>query len=132
MTIVDERATSLDPVRPDPFGDGARANPGARLVALPAFRRLLALKRRAVGPMIAFYVVAYFGVMLLMGFARPAMGAKLVGPLTVGYALVLGLYAMCWLIAGLYTFAATRWFDPAAVAAREAAPGVEATTVATP
>lgn len=82
-----------------------------RAVALPSFRELLALKRQIITPMLVIYLVYFLGVMLLAGYARPLMSIKVLGPLNLGYALIIGTYLMCWALAVLYALAAGRLFD---------------------
>ena len=65
----------------------------------------------------------FLAVLIMAGFARPLMGAKITGSLNVGYALVLATYAMCWGLASLYAVIADTRLDPQAaraVAEREA------------
>jgi uncharacterized membrane protein (DUF485 family) len=84
---------------------------------LPAFRNLLASKRRFIAPLLAFYLTYFLGVMLLAGFARPLMSSKVFGPLSLGYVLIIGIYLMCWGLAVLYAYFAERIFDPQAARA---------------
>lgn len=87
----------------------------------PPFQRLMQAKRRAIGSMLAGSLGLFFVMMLLAGYARPFMAMKILGPLNVGYAMILLTYVMCWGLAILYAFIAHRVFDPlAAKSARDA------------
>lgn len=81
---------------------------GRRVVDGSEFRSLLSLKRRTIGPMLAGGMTFFLAVLALAGFARPLMSEKVVGPLNLGYALILATYAMCWGLAILYTFVGAR------------------------
>jgi uncharacterized membrane protein (DUF485 family) len=80
-------------------------------VAQPAFRELLRLKWRVIGPMLALYGASFLGLMLLAGYARPLMAATF-DSLDLGYILIAAAYLMCWTLALLYVVAADRAFDP--------------------
>ncbi|MCJ2035332.1 DUF485 domain-containing protein [Methylobacterium sp. J-068] len=101
----------------------ARSVADARIIDGVEFQRLLRLKRRVVGPMLAGGLGFFLVTLALAGFARPLMAEKIAGPLNLGYGLVLGVYAMCWGLAILYAFLAETCFDPQAaraIAEREA------------
>lgn len=59
----------------------------------------------------------FFVVMLMAGYARPLMSAKLTGALNLGYGLLIATYLICWGVALLYTLAARLSFDPLAAEA---------------
>jgi uncharacterized membrane protein (DUF485 family) len=82
--------------------------------AQPAFRELLRLKWRVIAPMMIVYLLFFSGLMLLAGYERPLMAAAALGPLSVGYVLIIIAYPMCWAAAFIYVFAADAWFDPKA------------------
>ncbi|HYZ39642.1 MAG TPA: DUF485 domain-containing protein [Stellaceae bacterium] len=93
-------------------------------IAQPAFRELLRLKWRVIAPIMTMYLLFFSGLMLLAGYARPVMAAAALGPLSVGYVLIIIAYPMCWAVAFIYVFAADAWFDPKARAiARSLAKG---------
>jgi uncharacterized membrane protein (DUF485 family) len=82
-----------------------------------AFRELIALKVRSVGPLL----VASFGFVvamsLLAGYAKPFMAAKLFGAVNVGYFLVFLTYLVCWAVSLAYVRVANGRFDAQARAA---------------
>lgn len=85
-----------------------------QVAASPAFRALLRAKWRIIAPLMVVYLGIYFTLMLLAGYGRGFMAEPVYGPLNVGYVLILGLYAMCWIISVVYVRVAERIFDPAA------------------
>ncbi len=86
-------------------------------VGLASFQDLLRLKVRVLTPLMVVSLGVFLAVMLLAGFARDLMIVK-VGPLGVGYLLIIGLYGMCWVLGVLYMRIAAREFDPRAERAR--------------
>jgi uncharacterized membrane protein (DUF485 family) len=87
----------------------------------PEFRALINGRRRFVLPATIFFLVWYFGFIILAGYAEDFMGEKVVKDLTVGYVLALTQFIMVWGLAGWYLRKANREFDPlAARAARRA------------
>lgn len=101
-----------------------RASEWTARVDLPAFRRLIDAKRRVISLLLGGSLGFFFLVLLLAGYARPLMAAPFAGPLNVGYALLLAIYAVSWGAALLYTYAAHHSFDPLArEAVREAEAG---------
>jgi uncharacterized membrane protein (DUF485 family) len=65
-----------------------------RLERLPEFRELVARRRRFVVPATAFFLVWYFGFIILAGYAEDFMGQSLVDGFTVGYGLALTQFVM--------------------------------------
>lgn len=89
-------------------------------VRSPSFTKLLALKARCVGPLLAASFVFIIGVTLLAGYAKPFLAQKVAGAFNLGYLLILLTYVLCWTVALIYVATANRRFDPqAAVAVRE-------------
>ena len=82
-----------------------------------AFRQLIALKMRTVGPLLAVSFIFILGMSLLVGYDKPLMGAKVFGPVNVGYLLVFLTYLLCWVVSVVYVRIANARFDPQARAA---------------
>jgi len=110
-------SASLDPSRT------AIAVPASALPLAPTrpalpfgreFRSLLDLKRRTIGPMLGVTLAAFVVVLVLAGYARPLMTAKVAGSLPLGYALIAGIYGLCWGVAVLYAYLADARYDPQA------------------
>jgi len=92
----------------------------------PEFRELVSRKRRFVVPATIFFLVWYFGFVVLAGYAPDFMGREFITDgLTVGYALALSQFVMTWVLGAWYLRKADNEFDPlaeraAAVATRAA------------
>ena len=86
--------------------------PAARTVLhSPSFRQLMAIKRRAVVPLLGASLAFTFGVALLSGFAPALMSLKISGSFTLGYLLVVAIYVVCWAVSVAYVSIANRTFD---------------------
>ena len=90
----------------------------------PAFRELLAAKRRFIVPATLFFVVYYFALPLAVGFLPGLMSTRVTGSLNLAYLFALSQFAMAWTLAALYVRAAARW-DRMAAAIAATAPRIE-------
>ena len=75
----------------------------------PDFKALLAAKARFIVPATIFFVVYYFALPLLVGYATDFMSTPVLGPLNLAYLFALSQFFMAWIIAGLYMRAAARF-----------------------
>ena len=73
------------------------------------FRELLRAKRRFIVPAVIFFVLYYFALPVLVGYARPLMEKRVLGPVNLAYLFALSQFFMAWLIATLYVRAASRF-----------------------
>jgi uncharacterized membrane protein (DUF485 family) len=80
-----------------------------RLAASERFRNLLKAKRRFIVPATIFFVVYYFALPVLIGYARPLMAKPVIGPLNWAYLFALSQFFVAWIIAALYVRAAARF-----------------------
>jgi uncharacterized membrane protein (DUF485 family) len=87
----------------------------------PEFRELIARRRRFVLPATIFFLVWYFGFIILAGYAEDFMGESVYEGLTVGYLFALSQFLMVWGLTWLYLRKADRDFDPLARRAAERA-----------
>jgi uncharacterized membrane protein (DUF485 family) len=88
----------------------------------PEFQQLVRKKRRFVVPATIFFLVWYFGFIVLAGYAPGFMGNEfLTDGLTVGYALALTQFVMVWGLGAWYLRKSDREFDPLAERAAERA-----------
>jgi uncharacterized membrane protein (DUF485 family) len=87
----------------------------------PEFKELIRKRRSFVVPATAFFLVWYFGFIILAGYAPDFMGERLIEGFTVGYAFALTQFVMVWVLAGWYLRRANRDFDPLAQKAAERA-----------
>lgn len=83
------------------------------------FRALLAAKGRFIVPATVFFIVYYFALPVLVGYAPQLMTVRLRGGVNVAYLFALSQFFMAWTLAGLYLRSARRWDRAAAsIAAR--------------
>jgi uncharacterized membrane protein (DUF485 family) len=80
-----------------------------RLAALADFRALLAAKRRFIVPATVFFIVYYFALPVLVGYAPRLMAAKVFGVINVAYLFALSQFFVAWIVAILYVRAASRF-----------------------
>lgn len=80
-----------------------------RLAASERFRNLLKAKRRFVIPAMIFFVVYYFALPALIGYAKPFMEKRVLGPVNLAYLFALSQFFMAWIIAALYVRAAAKF-----------------------
>jgi uncharacterized membrane protein (DUF485 family) len=80
-----------------------------RIAALDEFKGLLAAKRRFIVPATVFFVVYYFALPILVGYAPELMAKKVFGVVNVAYLFALSQFFMAWLVALLYVRAAGRF-----------------------
>jgi uncharacterized membrane protein (DUF485 family) len=85
-----------------------------RFAASERFRNLLKAKRRFIVPATIFFVVYYFALPVLIGYARPLMEKQVFGPVNVAYLFALSQFFVAWIIAALYVRAAARFDKMAA------------------
>ena len=80
-----------------------------KLAASERFRNLLKAKRRFIIPAMIFFIVYYFALPALIGYARPFMEKRVLGPVNLAYLFALSQFFMAWIIAWLYVRAAARF-----------------------
>ena len=80
-----------------------------KLAASERFRDLLKAKKRFIIPAMIFFVVYYFALPVLIGYARPFMEKRVLGPVNLAYLFALSQFFMAWIIAWLYVRAAARF-----------------------
>lgn len=80
-----------------------------RLAASTQFKALLKAKARFIVPATVFFLVYYFSLPLLVGYAPALMARKVFGVVNVAYLFALSQFFMAWLIAWAYVRAASRF-----------------------
>ena len=80
-----------------------------RLAATNEFKSLLKAKARFVVPATIFFIVYYFSLPLLVGYAPELMARKVFGVINVAYLFALSQFLMAWLLAWAYVRAAARF-----------------------
>ena len=86
--------------------DGTNWN---RLAASESFHALLKAKRRFIIPAVIFFVVYYFALPVLVGYAQPLMTKRVMGPVNLAYLFALSQFVMAWTVAAFYVRAAARF-----------------------
>ena len=80
-----------------------------RLAATAEFKALLRAKARFVVPATIFFIVYYFSLPLLVGYAPALMAKKVFGVVNVAYLFALSQFLMAWILAWAYVRAAARF-----------------------
>jgi uncharacterized membrane protein (DUF485 family) len=77
-----------------------------RVAASRSFQDLMATKRIFIIPAFVFFVLYYFALPVLVGFAPRLMSTKVFGVVNLAYLFALSQFFMAWAIAWLYVRAA--------------------------
>ena len=80
-----------------------------RLAGSERFKNLIKAKRRFIVPAMIFFIVYYFALPVLIGYAKPFMERRVFGPVNLAYLFALSQFFMAWIIAALYVRAANRF-----------------------
>lgn len=79
------------------------------IAASARFRELLRAKRRFIVPAMIFFIIYYFALPALVGYARPWMEKRVIGAVNLAYLFALSQFFMAWIIAALYVRAANKF-----------------------
>lgn len=79
------------------------------VAALGEFKALVAAKLRFIVPATVFFLVYYFALPVLVGYAPHVMETKVFGVVNVAYLFALSQFFMAWTLAALYLRAAGRF-----------------------
>ncbi|MBI2822135.1 MAG: DUF485 domain-containing protein [Acidobacteria bacterium] len=80
-----------------------------RVAATEDFRALLRAKRRFIIPATVFFLLYYFALPALVGYAPRLMEKRVIGVVNVAYLFALSQFLMAWILAALYMRAAGRF-----------------------
>ena len=80
-----------------------------RVASTDDFKNLIKAKRRFVFPATVFFVLYYFALPVLVGYAPELMKKNVIGVINIGYVFALSQFFMAWIIAWLYVRAAGRF-----------------------
>ena len=80
-----------------------------RVTQLPEFRAMVRAKLRFIIPAVIFFVVYYFALPVLVGYAPGLMSKRVIGVVNIAYLFALSQFFMAWIIAALYLRAAARF-----------------------
>lgn len=83
-----------------------------RVAAEGEFKELLASKRRFIVPATVFFVLYYFALPVLVGYAPSLMDTRVLG-VNLAYLFALSQFFMAWAVAALYVRAAGGWDETA-------------------
>ena len=83
--------------------------PWERIAAMSTFQALLAAKQRFIIPATLFFLVYYFALPLLVGYAPQIMETKVLGVINLAYVFALSQFFMAWILAALYIRVARRF-----------------------
>jgi uncharacterized membrane protein (DUF485 family) len=73
------------------------------------FKDLMATKKTFIVPAFIFFVVYYFALPALVGYAPGLMSTKVIGQVNLAYLFALSQFFVAWIIAGLYVRAANNF-----------------------
>ncbi len=76
---------------------------------MPEFRAMVKAKLRFIIPAVIFFVVYYFTLPVLVGYAPGLMSKKVFGVVNLAYIFALSQFFMAWIIAALYLRAASKF-----------------------
>jgi len=80
-----------------------------RVAALDEFKALLTAKRKFIVPATIFFIVYYFSLPVLVGYAPQWMATKVFGVINVAYLFALSQFFVAWMVAWAYVRAANRF-----------------------
>ena len=83
------------------------------VAAQEEYKALLASKRRFIVPATVFFVVYYFALPLLVGYAPGLMRRRVFGVINLAYLFALSQFLMAWAVAAAYVRAAGGWDETA-------------------
>ena len=85
------------------------SHPWKEIASSDEFKELVRAKFRMIVPAAAFFVIYYFALPVLVGYAPQLMQRKVIGNVNVAYIFALSQFFMAWTIAALYLRAALRF-----------------------
>src|SRR5215475_6024789 len=80
-----------------------------RVAATDEFKNLIPAKRKFIAPAVIFFIVYYFALPALVGYAPELMSRRILGVINVAYLFALSQFFMAWILAALYVRAAGRF-----------------------
>ena len=84
-----------------------------RAAAHPEFQALMRAKKRFVIPAFVVFVIYYFALPVLVGYAPGLMATPVFGPVNIAYLFALSQFFVAWFIAWLYVRRAARFDEMA-------------------
>jgi uncharacterized membrane protein (DUF485 family) len=100
----------MDQPRPDDIPNTTETVSDWDVVAnTDEFKDLMAAKARFIVPATVFFIVYYFALPVLVGYAPAFMKRTVIGPVNIAYLFALSQFFMAWILAWLYMRAARRF-----------------------
>jgi len=101
-----------------PLSNGVSVEPTSsasweRVAAMGEFKALPATKLKIIVPATVFFLVYYFALPILVGYAPHLMETKVLGVVNLAYVFALSQFFMAWILAALYLRAAGRFDEMA-------------------
>jgi uncharacterized membrane protein (DUF485 family) len=97
----------------DPAGEKDQDTKWDQVAAMDEFRKLVAARRRFIIPATIFFIVYYFALPVMVGYAPELMDRRVFGVINLAYLFALSQFFMAWIIAALYVRAAGRFDEMA-------------------
>ena len=85
------------------------SHPWKQIASSAEFKALIRAKIRLVVPATIFFIVYYFALPVLVGYAPRIMERKVLGNLNLAYVFALSQFFVAWVIAAWYLRAAARF-----------------------
>lgn len=95
--------------RPEPANTQAPQSIWDKIAESKEFKHLMATKKVFIVPAFIFFVVYYFALPVLVGYAPNFMATKVLGRLNLAYLFALSQFFVAWAIAALYVRAASNF-----------------------
>lgn len=80
-----------------------------RIAASKEFKDLMATKKMFIVPAFIFFILYYFALPVLVGYAPQFMEIRVIGKVNLAYLFALSQFFVAWTIAGLYVKAANNF-----------------------
>ncbi len=72
------------------------------IAATDDFKNLIAAKRKFIVPAVIFFIVYYFALPVLVGYAPKLMEKRVFGVVNLAYLFALSQFFMAWILAAIY------------------------------
>lgn len=73
-----------------------------QIAATDDFKNLVATKRKFILPAVIFFIVYYFALPVLVGYAPELMKTRIFGVVNLAYLFALSQFFMAWILAAIY------------------------------
>jgi len=89
--------------------EDADVAPWDQVAAMSEYKALLAAKKAFIVPATIFFIVYYFALPILVGYAPAFMSTKIIGDVNLAYLFALSQFFMAWILAWVYLRRAGVW-----------------------